>query len=331
MNKNSAPVCYFLGANTSEGFTSYYHEFLRPEDGDFLWYIKGGPGNGKSTLMRTVARAAEDQGKQVEYAFCSGDPDSLDGIYIREDKLGYVDATSPHVQEPGLPGAGGRYLDLSGCYLPGVEQHRAKIRELFRAYREQYSRCYDLLRAAALVSPDKIPGVIGQEEIKAAKRRAAELTEQYIKEESTYHAEHRFLSAYTCRGYLSFWDQLDSQTIVPIRAAGSADEVFQEMHRKCRELGCHVILCPDPLRPERLEGLILPEQSLVFTSAPSEADLCEDEEYKRSQALQSALLLQAEESLKNARRFHDQLEEHYHPFVDFSAVDDIIRAQLQRL
>ena len=43
---------FFLGTNTGAGFVSLYSAFAAPEDGAFIWYIKGGPGNGKSTLMR---------------------------------------------------------------------------------------------------------------------------------------------------------------------------------------------------------------------------------------------------------------------------------------
>ena len=50
---------FFLGANTGAGFVSLYPAFAAPEDGAFVWYIKGGPGNGKSTLMRRAAERAE--------------------------------------------------------------------------------------------------------------------------------------------------------------------------------------------------------------------------------------------------------------------------------
>ena len=83
---------FFLGANTGAGFVSLYPAFAAPEDGAFIWYIKGGPGNGKSTLMRRTAERAEEAGFAVESILCSGDPESLDGIYIPEKKLGYAGA-----------------------------------------------------------------------------------------------------------------------------------------------------------------------------------------------------------------------------------------------
>ncbi|MCQ2420706.1 MAG: hypothetical protein MJ118_06190, partial [Clostridia bacterium] len=71
----------FLGANTAKGFYSLYDSFCSGPD-DFLWVLKGGPGCGKSSFMRKIGKAAEDAGLDVEYVICSGDPDSLDGIYI---------------------------------------------------------------------------------------------------------------------------------------------------------------------------------------------------------------------------------------------------------
>lgn len=38
------PRQFFLGANTGAGFVSLYPAFAAPEDGAFIWYIKGGPG-----------------------------------------------------------------------------------------------------------------------------------------------------------------------------------------------------------------------------------------------------------------------------------------------
>lgn len=89
---------YFLGGNTASGFVSFYGQFCRgPED--FLWVIKGGPGCGKSSFMKTIGKAAENAGLDVEYVLCSGDPDSVDGVYLPALHTGYADGTAPHVLE----------------------------------------------------------------------------------------------------------------------------------------------------------------------------------------------------------------------------------------
>ncbi len=49
-------ISYFLGANSKDGFASLYSGFAAGE-GDRLHIIKGGPGTGKSGLMRARRRS----------------------------------------------------------------------------------------------------------------------------------------------------------------------------------------------------------------------------------------------------------------------------------
>ena len=91
---------YFLGANTPTGFRSLYDQFIDPETDRALYIIKGGPGCGKSTFMKQIARCILNAGHSVECIRCSGDPDSLDGILIPELKIAYVDGTAPHAAAP---------------------------------------------------------------------------------------------------------------------------------------------------------------------------------------------------------------------------------------
>ena len=164
---------YFLGGNTAAGFCSFYSSFCA-EPEDFIWVLKGGPGCGKSSFMKTVGRAAEDAGMDVEYVLCSGDPESVDGVYLPAVHTGYVDGTAPHVLEVQTPGAGGSYLDLGQFYdRAALAEKRAALESLFCAYRACYAQAYGAL--ARLRAPEW--PVSGD----ACRRR-------------------RFLRALTCRG-----------------------------------------------------------------------------------------------------------------------------------
>ncbi len=87
---------FFLGANSGQGFQSLFDSFCAPEDHFDLVVLKGGPGCGKSTLMRRVGEAMEARGETVEYLHCSGDPGSLDGVHIPRLRAAFVDGTAPH-------------------------------------------------------------------------------------------------------------------------------------------------------------------------------------------------------------------------------------------
>ena len=96
----SHEIQYFLGANSPAGFYSLYSELLSPETANAIYILKGGPGCGKSTLMRRVAQQAAQAGETVEYILCSADPDSLDGVVLPRLGAALVDGTAPHGTAP---------------------------------------------------------------------------------------------------------------------------------------------------------------------------------------------------------------------------------------
>ena len=53
-------IHYFAGANTARGFYSCFEHIVPASQRKRMFYIKGGPGVGKSTLMRRMAKAAAE-------------------------------------------------------------------------------------------------------------------------------------------------------------------------------------------------------------------------------------------------------------------------------
>lgn len=93
-------IRYFLGANSPQGFYSLYDQLIDPAQARAVYILKGGPGCGKSSLMRRVAARAEEAGCEVEYIHCSGDPDSLDAVVFPALRTAIVDGTAPHGAVP---------------------------------------------------------------------------------------------------------------------------------------------------------------------------------------------------------------------------------------
>lgn len=88
-------IRYFLGGNTPAGFYSLYHQLSDPERLRAVYIIKGGPGSGKSTLMRRVERHAQAAGLETQQVLCSGDPESLDALILPQLGAALVDGTAP--------------------------------------------------------------------------------------------------------------------------------------------------------------------------------------------------------------------------------------------
>ena len=132
-------VQFFLGANAPTGFYSLYDQLIDPATAEDIFILKGGPGCGKSSLMRRVGRAMEEHGLAVEYILCSGDPDSLDAVVIPALNAAIVDGTAPHVVEPLCPGVVERYVNLGACYDRAA---LGPLREEIAGCMSGYKGCY---------------------------------------------------------------------------------------------------------------------------------------------------------------------------------------------
>ncbi|MBQ6568806.1 MAG: hypothetical protein IJL87_00965 [Clostridia bacterium] len=91
----SYPLPCFLGANSPCGFVSQFEKAYDPEDGWRVYILKGGPGTGKSSLMKRLAGAAADLKKNCHLAYCSADPGSADAVILPDDKIMVADGTAP--------------------------------------------------------------------------------------------------------------------------------------------------------------------------------------------------------------------------------------------
>ena len=340
----SAAPRYFLGANSRQGFHSLYDGFVDPDAGDFLWVIKGGPGCGKSTFMKRIGAAGEAAGLPVEYILCSGDPDSLDGVYFPEQRVGYTDGTAPHVQEATYPGAASLYLDLGSFLDAGaLGVHLPEIAALNRENSGHYAAAYAALAAGAALLPRNLPGLVQPDALPRLEKKLAGLVNRELRRlEKPGKLTRRFLSARSCQGHLRLDDTLldmCERIWLLDNELGLGSVFLERLAELALDRGYHVLLCPDPLEPERPEAVLLPEAGLGFLAddrtlpfaGPVYRHLRLDtlagpldpaqRALLRQRRRESALLLNAaHDHMARAKAAHDALEAVYHPHVDFDGV-----------
>ena len=141
---------YFPGANTGCGFVSRFGGIVPPwEQPQYTYVLKGGPGVGKNTLMKTVASRAIQKGYTVEEFHCASDPDSLDAVRVIELGIVLLDGTAPHSIDPVLPGVEDEIIDL-GHFKNRTEfaEHRGELQVLFQENKAHYAAAYAMLGAA---------------------------------------------------------------------------------------------------------------------------------------------------------------------------------------
>ena len=169
---------YFAASNSRGGFYSYYEHCFRGRV-DRLYCIKGGPGTGKSTLMREIMREGERRGYRAEAYYCSSDADSLDGVLLfgRTDSIGLLDATSPHAFEPRVPGARENIIDLGRFWNEqALTAEYPRIETLNRQKSDAYRACYRCLAGVGELSDALRDSVTPCVDIEKMNRTARRLT-----------------------------------------------------------------------------------------------------------------------------------------------------------
>ena len=344
--QTTGKIRYFLGANSPQGFYSLYDQLIDPAQAQAIYILKGGPGCGKSSLMRRVAQRAEEAGERVEYIHCSGDPDSLDAILLPARKTAIEDGTAPHVAEPVYPGIVESYVNLGECYdKAGLGGVRQEIMGCMTGYKECYKRAYRCLGAAAEIAEDMRAILTTQAlEEKAAKRARGILGREVRTEGSgSGQAVQRFLGAVTHQGPVRYYDTADTlckRIYVLEDSYGLSHLLLTHLLSGAAAAGHDVVACPSPMAPDRLEHLLIPGLSLAFLSASPalpynkrptrriHIDAMVDPELARrnkarlrfSRKVSSALMDEAVSSLAQAKATHDELEALYNPHVDFDRV-----------
>lgn len=343
---------FFLGANGGAGFQSLFDRLAGEHTYDLI-ILKGGPGVGKSTFLRTLGEAMEAAGERVEYLRCSGDPDSLDGVYLPDMDCAAVDGTAPHTLEPRYPAAVDRIVDLGRFYdLTAAKASREEIIGLSRKNKEAVARAYRCLRAARQVELEMLAAGESTFDFQRADRRldgiiARELRKKGGEPGRTYW---RFLGGITCRG--TVW-RFDSADVLCPKIYELADRwevagpLLERLRRTAADRGWDVIACPSPEEPERLEHLLIPGLGLGFlTSRPGMEygetpfrrirldALAQTEERGRERFLRRMTATMREEAvsaLKDAKAAHDDMEAVYNPYVDFHGVRAVAAIETGRL
>jgi len=347
---------FFLGANSGRGFQSLYHQLKDPRQTDDLLILKGGPGVGKSSFMRKIGTAAQQQGLDVEYIHCSGDPDSLDAVLIPSLRFAAVDGTAPHVLEPDYPVAVDRYVDLGRFYsVEGIKPHREEIRHCADSYRAAYTAAYSALKAAETVRRQALQPAEKSLDLPRLLRRTEGICRRELggKSGGEGRITERFLGGFTCRGKVLFLDSVS--TLCPriyelVDPFGYGDRMLRQLEQAAFSRGLQVIRCPRPEDMQSRQALLLPEKGVAFLCREKESRgpapyrrihlerMAAPEFYAQNRGslrLADKLAAQLEEEavkrLQKAKQQHDLLEQIYNPYVDFGGVYELAQREIRRL
>lgn len=351
-------IQYFLGANSPRGFYSLYDQLIPLEHARAIYILKGGPGCGKSTLMKKVAQQAQESGLPAECILCSGDPASLDAVVLPSLQVALVDGTAPHVVEPKCPGAVEHYVNLGECYdSAALAPLRGEIARCMTAYQSCYPRAYRCLAAAAQLREDGRAMLSTPQLEEKLSRRAAGILKREVhprKGQTPGRVIQRFLTAVTHKGLITLYHTALAQCSRIYELAdsyGLAHSMLTHLLAGITAAGYDAVVCPDPMAPERMEHLLVPALGLAFLTVPPNRAL-PVRPYRRirldampdyallrqlrprlrfSAKVCRSLVDEAVQSLAQAKAMHDALEEVYHPHVNFARVDEMAQKIIAEL
>ncbi len=323
--------CYFSGSNSGEGFYNYFGGVVPAWERLTRYFmIKGGPGVGKSTLMKRVATKSEEAGEEVELFYCSGDPDSLDAVRLVKRGIVFADATSPHAMDPQFPGAVEEIVNLGEQIdRTKIIKYRDEVERITKKNKESYCRGYAFLRAAKALEEERYRVIAECVDGKKIAKQAKNMAERFGKKEEKQNRR-LFLDALSCKGRVSFVKPYCEENRV-YRVLGAEKDVVTDFLVKAIQNDKKELFC-SPLCPQKVLHLLLREQDIFVTSAQgTDGTLFLAGEFLKRDCHGIALKFADEarrledaamDCFKECKQIHDELEEIYRECVDFSAITE---------
>lgn len=321
---------FFGAANGFDGFRSGFGDIFSPRKMNKIFIIKGGPGTGKSTLMKKIRKNYENIA-DITTILCSSDPDSLDGIIIEKSgvKVAVVDGTSPHVVEPEFPGAVEEIVNLGDGFV--FNKLRAKSKEIMTYSEEKksaYKSAYKCLEAAGNIFKHIRYSFIKSDLYKKAESDIDISCNQ--NNESDFQAEKSeyLLSAFCKKGYVSINDIDTNKEVIKISGDGVSELIYMSLllTRLTNEKISYMYF-PSAFSNEIPD--LIETDSIIYKidkTYVSNIDTAKKIDYgKEYSSLKNAFLMLIETAkgyLEEASEFHFKMEDIYSESIVFDMNED---------
>ena len=329
---------YFLGNNTAYGFFGNYEQELKDKTKVIL--LKGGPGTGKSTVLKRLAKEAETRGRGYELWYCSGDPKSLDGIFIKDVNAAVVDATAPHATGADLPVIKDVIIDLAtSLERDKLQAHADEIKTLANCKKHRFMRAYQHLNLALCHLKNQI--ALESEGVKEREiREFAVGFVSKIRGEICGVQKKRalFVSAICPAGESVFFDHLTGKKIYKIVGGDLVVQIFFGELKGLLEGGTYLL---NPLEPKYLDGIVVGDLAIVkdvgFAKDFEVVDLEQFERHENQSEIgeeKNGVVLEAAfavEELNKAREYHLELEKYFVGAMDFCHNDRLYQKIVEEL
>jgi hypothetical protein len=332
---------FFAAANTEQGFVSLFSEYFSPEAHRRIYILKGGPGTGKSTLMRGIGEIAEKSGYETEYIHCSSDTDSLDGVRIPALGVAVLDGTAPHITEAQYPGVIEQIVNLGEAFdVEGLHAEREIILSLSREKKEAYCTAYRFLSAAGRVARE-MDDLLAPVFLSAKAEAAAQRLVSSLKKAEKGGETHRYISAIGVHGCVKL-DTLTQRARKLFAVTGKHGLPYlfmNHLHAALSRTKIRMTVCGTPLVGTHTEAIYVEGEDILFLVMEEQEAQKADKvincsrfashdrlsarraRLRFAEKCEESLLSGALDALAEAGGIHSKLEDIYGKYMDFGAVD----------
>lgn len=355
MPDNDQHPRFFLGANTPQGFVSKFDQLDYHDDDWHVFIIKGGPGCGKSSLMKKVAQLFSMESPEMELIPCSSDVHSLDAVILPEWKASIVDGTSPHVLEPTYPAASQSILSLGDYLDPMIlKGSRSEIKRLSLLSSRGYQNAILCLSAAEAFLNDSrriVQSCADADKIAAyAQRLANKLLSRHPHNKKPTE-KIRFLSSISADGLTLLSETAttlcDNIYFIQDDYGAVSGTLLATLRDAALAMGHDVITCPCCMKVNQIDHLFIPDAGVGFMTENHFHDVsnivptrriharrfmdwdclrCRRKRLAFHQKAAAQLIDQAIVSLKEIKGYHDQLEEIYQRAMNYTPLDSVLNS-----
>ncbi len=340
----------FTSSHTNQGFYTFIPTLLGGIKK--VYVLKGAPGAGKSTLIRSLGQELCQRGYEVDFWLSAEDAMNPEGLYISQLKSAVVNGNLSVAIEPKYPGLSGSIVNLSE-YLDevAIKEHGPKIIELVEELEKRSLQAGIILQEASTLREGIGSESCGRIDKKKLNNLIERLEEEIL--QTTPGTRHYFATSFTSEGMINYLEEISSGCKVRylLKGGAGAGKVINEMAIRAKGRGHSLEYYHCGISPDQLIMLIISNLQVAIIDA---ADLelllrpgdrvidlgqCRDEgnelkgglEYSAGQRQYEGLLLQAQAELEAAQKARRNLKRLYSGAMDFELWEEKRKELFQAL
>ena len=319
---------YFAEGITNRGYISLLPNKMTEWERTYV--LMGGPGTGKSTLIKMVGLELLDRGYEIDFLRSARDPDSIAGLIVRRFNISMLDLYEIAPLRWRAPGVVENFVDLSNlCDLRKLDKHRQRILELDKQMMQNYKMTGEVL-AEEFGERVREKPYLNRESRETVRPWLNNLyssglfkeaqgpwpkAQDALRKLQKSDINSFFLHGMDCEGWLNLAPHyLTEYDQIRLDGEDTSDAMDWVLH-EAEQLGQVIDIVLHPLYPDEILGIAFPERNLAIWKGNPES--------LEEQGLGCSFSVKLKETLVQAQNLRGLLKAIYMDVIDFDQVDKL--------